>query len=170
MQHDPLGPSPELRQAVQARFLLGRFTCHGPDHWARVEEFGMRLAPLTGADLVVVRYFALFHDSCRESDGQDPDHGARGGELARQLRGRLFEMEDRRFELLVEACRTHTAGLNHPDPTIGTCWDSDRLDLLRVGLVPDPHYLSTEAARTREIRDWAMERTRRDAFGVRRPR
>lgn len=159
------GPSPELRQAVQSQFLLGTFTCHGPDHWARVEEFGMRLAPLTGADLVVVRYFALFHDSRRQSDGTDPDHGARGAELARELRGRLFEMDDPRFELLVEACRTHTAGFHHSDPTIGTCWDSDRLDLLRVGLVPDPDYLSTQAARSKEIRDWAMARTRRDVGG-----
>jgi uncharacterized protein len=30
-------------------------------------------------------------------------------------------------------------------PTIGTCWDADRLDLGRVGARPDPKYMSTEA-------------------------
>ncbi|MCA9790206.1 MAG: hypothetical protein KC910_00365 [Candidatus Eremiobacteraeota bacterium] len=33
------------------------------------------------------------------------------------------------------------------DPTIATCWDSDRLDLDRVGVDPDPAFLSTAAAR-----------------------
>jgi uncharacterized protein len=39
------------------------------------------------------------------------------------------------------------------DPTIGTCWDADRLDLARegVGIQPRARYMSTEFAR--EIAD-----------------
>jgi hypothetical protein len=41
------------------------------------------------------------------------------------------------------------------DPTIGTCWDADRLDLVRVGTQSEPSYMSTEfgseIARSRKI-------------------
>ena len=33
------------------------------------------------------------------------------------------------------------------DPTIGCCWDADRLDLGRVGIEPEAEYQSTVAAR-----------------------
>lgn len=35
----------------------------------------------------------------------------------------------------------------HLNPTIGVCWDADRLDLTRVGMTPKPKLLSTQAAR-----------------------
>ena len=31
-------------------------------------------------------------------------------------------------------------------PTVGTCWDADRLHLPRVSIVPDPALLSTQTA------------------------
>jgi uncharacterized protein len=34
-------------------------SCHGSDHWARVERNGVWLARETGADERVVRFFAL---------------------------------------------------------------------------------------------------------------
>jgi uncharacterized protein len=58
------------------------------------------------------------------------------------LRGRLFDLADDDFQLLHYACRWHTDEETHPDVTIRTCWDSDRLDLGRVGIVPDPDLLS----------------------------
>ena len=38
--------------------------------------------------------------------------------------------------MLEEACRLHTNGQREADVTIQTCWDADRLDLLRVGTHP----------------------------------
>jgi hypothetical protein len=35
----------------------------------------------------------------------------------------------------------------HPDVTIQTCWDADRLDLGRVGIRPDPARMGTEAGK-----------------------
>ena len=32
------------------------------------------------------------------------------------------------------------------DPTIGTCWDADRLHLPRVSIEPNPAFFSTPAA------------------------
>lgn len=126
---------------------LSPHSVHGPDHWRRVERNGLILATRTGAIIPVVRLFALFHDCRRENDDHDPDHGARGAELAASMHGVHFQLSDAHFELLHEACTWHTDGHHHKDPTIATCWDADRLDLGRVGMVPDPYYMSTEFAR-----------------------
>jgi uncharacterized protein len=116
---------------------------HGPDHWRRVERNGLLLATRSGADIAVVRLFALFHDSRRQSDGRDHDHGARGAEYAKSLHGIAYDLPNDRFELLYYACAWHTDGKHHDDPTIATCWDADRLDLDRVGIVPHPDFMST---------------------------
>ncbi|MEO0415706.1 MAG: hypothetical protein AAF226_12240, partial [Verrucomicrobiota bacterium] len=50
------------------------------------------------------------------------------------------------------ACKWHTDQTHCSDITIGACWDSDRLDLGRVGLIPDSRYLNTILAK--EIADY----------------
>lgn len=70
------------------------------------------------------------------SEGYDDGHGERGGDLALALRGEWFSISDRDFDLLYEACAGHTDGETEADITIQTCWDADRLDLGRVGIVP----------------------------------
>jgi uncharacterized protein len=120
------------------------YSPHGPAHWKRVECNGILLASRTGADVAVVRLFALFHDSRRENDMTDPDHGLRGAQYARTLRGSLFELDDDRFELLAYACTWHTDRDRSDDPTVGTCWDADRLDLGRVGMIPNARLMSTD--------------------------
>jgi uncharacterized protein len=133
--------------------------CHGAVHWARVLENGLKLAESTGANVAVVRLFAVFHDSRRENDGWDDDHGRRGADFAATLRGRLFDLSDADFEVLYRACEWHTHGRTDPDVTVQTCWDSDRLDLGRVGIVPNPRYLCTPAAKSPAVIDWAHQRS-----------
>jgi uncharacterized protein len=136
-----------LWQYVAGQFHSPGYCVHGPDHWRRVERNGILLASRTGADVSVVRLFSLFHDSQRENDGTDDGHGARGAEYASTLRGKLFELSDERFELLRYACVWHTDGMHNPDATIGTCWDADRLDLGRVGVIPSSEFMSTDFGR-----------------------
>jgi uncharacterized protein len=50
-------------------------------------------------------------------------------------------------------------GRTEADNTIQTCWDADRLDLGRVGIVPDPSRLCTAAAKEPAIRAWAYQRS-----------
>ena len=133
----------ELIRTVSSQFRLGSYSDHGPHHWKRVEQNGLWLATQTGADLMVVRLFAWFHDAKRENECNDPDHGRRGGEYATSLRGKLFDLDDAAFESLVSACVGHTDEQFSSDPVIGTCWDADRLDLGRVGMIPSPDYMST---------------------------
>jgi uncharacterized protein len=136
----------KLEQIVSAQFGLGEYSEHGPFHWKRVEKNGIRLTAETGADLYIVRLFAWFHDSRRENEGHDPAHGKRGGEYSATLRGKFFGIEDEGFEKLIYACKWHTDRHHADEPTIGTCWDSDRLDLGRVGIIPSPEYMSTDSA------------------------
>ena len=117
---------------------------HGIEHWHQVEYNGMMLAPRTGADIDVVRLFAIFHDSKRFDDGHDPEHGERGAEFAKECReAKLFEIDDARFEKLYHACKFHTHERSNDDPTISTCYDADRLDLGRVGFPLDPEKMAT---------------------------
>lgn len=136
-----------LWRLATAQFTGPAHSVHGPDHWRRVERNGLLLAERSGADVAVVRLFAIFHDSRRLNDGTDAEHGARGADYAASLRGNAFELADDRFELLRHACVHHTSGLHHADPTIGTCWDADRLDLGRVGVIPHPKFMSTAFGR-----------------------
>ncbi len=136
-----------LWQVVTSQHELHDFSIHGPDHWRRVERNGLLLATTTGADVDIVRLFALFHDSRRIDDGYDEGHGARGAKYAKTLRNSEFEITDAQANLLYYACTWHTERLHHDDPTIGTCWDADRLDLTRIGAIPDARFMSTEIGR-----------------------
>ncbi len=136
-----------LWNVVSAPFAAQAWSLHGPDHWRRVERNGLLLATRTRANLNVVRLFALFHDSRRVNDGWDPHHGARGAELAASYRGNAFQLADDEFDLLHYACVWHTEGTRHEDATIATCWDADRLDLGRVGIIPDPKRMCTDIGR-----------------------
>lgn len=138
---------PRLWREVSAQFACDPESVHGPTHWQRVERTGLVLARHTGANVEVVRLFALFHDARRRHDDSDNTHGQHGAAFATSLRGVLFELADPEFELLHYACTWHTHGQLSDDPTIGTCWDADRLDLGRVGIQPRAEYLSTATGR-----------------------
>jgi uncharacterized protein len=158
--------SPALIHAIRVQYTLPWRGIHGVTHWARVRETGLRLATHTGANAAIVELFAVLHDARRRNEGNDPGHGGRGADLAAKLRGTLIHLSDAEFSLLHAACADHTKGLIEADITIQTCWDADRLDLGRVGTVPDPARLCTTVAREPTMREWAYERSRRtDGYG-----
>ena len=65
----------QLVQDVIARKHYVEYSVHGLQHWQRVERNGLYLAKKEGGDDLVVSLFALFHDSQRVNDYEDP--GAR---------------------------------------------------------------------------------------------
>jgi uncharacterized protein len=149
-----LNLNPLIHQILEDYALPWHGT-HGVGHWARVLENGLRLAETTGAKVEVVQLFAVFHDSRRINEVVDFKHGQRGAELAAELRGDLFDLSDADFELLYFACAHHTDGLIEADITVQTCWDADRLDLGRVGIMPEPKKLCTDAAKVTQMLKWA---------------
>jgi uncharacterized protein len=160
----PIGASRlrELLDAIRRQYRLSWTGLHGVVHWARVLENGLRLAQSTGADPEVVTLFALFHDACRVNDSYDPRHGARGAKLASSLLAAHFEGRPCQLSLLLEACTLHTGGLVEAEATVATCWDADRLDLLRAGITPSPRKLCTAAGRNPAMIAWACDRSRRN--------
>ena len=118
---------------------------HGVDHWRQVGRNGEQLAADTqGADLQIVRVFAAFHDSQRRNEGPDLEHGTRAAEVVRSLG---LDLSPERMETLCAALVDHDRGRVSDDPTIGVCWDADRLELARVGFRVRLDLLSTEAGR-----------------------
>jgi uncharacterized protein len=147
-----------LVDAVLERSTGKNSSIHGESHWQRVAAAGLALLPDTpGAEPELVFLFALFHDSMRVNDSFDPGHGPRAAVLAREMRGGPFDLGDEEMELLAFACEEHTNGGLTKNPTIGVCWDADRLNLWRVGFEPDPRFLSTEAARSEELIAWGRD-------------
>jgi uncharacterized protein len=151
--------SQEMIRLILTRYTLPLGGAHGVPHWARVLENGRRLSKVTGAKIDVVELFAVFHDSRRINEGVDDGHGRRGAELARELRGTVYELDEEESGLLVQACNLHTEGYLDGDITLQTCWDADRLDLGRVGSIPRPEKLCTDGARDPDFLKWAMERS-----------
>lgn len=146
---------------ILEQYVLPLGGLHGISHWARVLEIGRELATRTGARIEVVELFAVLHDSKRQNEGKDDRHGFRAAESLNLLRGAAFELSDDSLDLLFRACAYHTDGLTEEDVTVQTCWDSDRLDLGRAGITPDPARLCTDAARDRGMlkqSHWKSER------------
>jgi uncharacterized protein len=151
-----------LMHTILAHYPLPLDGVHGPAHWARVHENGALLAGKTGADPEVVRLFAVLHDSRRFDEGECFGHGPRAAEFAATLRGTHIHLDDDRFDLLYDACRRHTEGETEADVTVQTCWDADRLDLLRVWIEPDPLRMCTAAAKDPQMLKWAGQRARQN--------
>ena len=61
-----------------------------------------------------------------------------------------------RLGLLCRACAGHADGLTSAEPTVGVCWDADRLNLWRVRVAPSRGLLSTAAARSAEVYEWSL--------------
>ena len=135
---------------------------HGPRHWRDVARVGIRLAEATpGADPELIFLFGLLHDTRRINEWHDPDHGRRAAEIVPQLlQAGLVQLEPTRAALLVQAIANHVEGVTTLEPTVGCCWDADRLTLGRVGVVPKLSYLSTHAAKDESTMAWADEVTR----------
>jgi uncharacterized protein len=65
------------------------------------------------------------------------------------LRATLLHLDADRLDLLCDAMIRHDRGHVSGDPTTGTCWDADRLDLPRVGIRPATRYMSTVEGKRR---------------------
>lgn len=142
---------------ARSRYKLAWDGIHGAAHWSRVKLFGETIGRACGADLEVVRHFAFLHDISRENDNGDIMHGARAAEVIYAHRDR-FNLDRQQLSLLMEAVEHHSGGETTQNPTIGACWDADRLDLARLLVEPSPALLSTAPARDPEIIEWARKK------------
>ena len=144
----------QVKQWAISRWSLGEL--HGISHWERVERNGLLVAT-PECDVTVIRLFAYLHDSCRENDGYDEEHGPRAAKMIVGLRKALLKgLSDQQFETLQKAIRLHTSTHRTGNPTIDACFDADRLDLGRVDIIPNPQKMATKKGKelARKINRW----------------
>lgn len=144
----------EFLKHLKDQFKIDWHGVHGANHWARVFHHGKYIAQRREADLVVVELFSFLHDSCRLDDYRDPKHGDRGAEFAYGINGQFFQLDPIQLDNLCYAIKHHSEGDTSTNATIQTCWDADRLDLGRVGIIPSPKFLSDVA---QEMIDYAFD-------------
>ena len=146
---------------IKSEFKLDWGGIHGANHWARVLHHGKTIGELRQADLLVVELFGFLHDSCRLNDGRDPQHGQRAADFAHGIHGDFYQLNPKQLDLLCFAMQHHSGGEVSTNLTIQTCWDSDRLDLGRVGIIPSPKFISAEGA---QFIDYAFDLSLKQSF------
>lgn len=147
-------------QSILSEYRLNLRGTHGVWHWLRVRSNGLALADATpDADCEVVELFALLHDSQRFDEYEDLEHGARAAVFVERLSAEgIITLGRARLKTLMKACAGHTIEARSKNPTIGCCYDADRLDLSRLGDAPDDRYMSTKASADPELRRLAWGR------------
>lgn len=149
----------ELRQwAIQFREErikqknLDLGTTHGVGHWDRVYANGKLLIDKDVNEKVLAA-FAYTHDTWRNDDWGDNDHGPRASRALMLIRfSKLSFLTDEEFELLRKACRLHTESDGTENPTLNACFDSDRLDIVRIGFTPDPEMMCSRMGKSLAIK------------------
>lgn len=138
-----------LNEAIKVFKLNSERSIHGPEHWDQVERNVIELGEnIPGCDIEIARLFAILHDCKRQDEDVDKEHGKRAAEFARELYDKgMLEIDPEQFSTLIFAIKHHSDGLVSSDPTIGVCWDADRLDLPRVGTTPVADMLSIQYAK-----------------------
>ena len=136
-----------LREYAIKHSKLGDYSVHGVSHWDRVAR-NAEVLITSDVDELVVKAFAYIHDVERVNESDDLQHGPRAALLVEEIRSSVLSfLNDQEIEQLKEACRLHTLRHRTEDATVNTCFDTDRLDLGRVGITPNPDKMATAAGR-----------------------
>lgn len=143
----------QIQQAISADFnqeACGYY--HGPDHWGRVSQHAVATARSLGINPLIPHLFGMVHDSQREDEGHDPGHGPRAAAWVAEHAHDLFHfLSPQDIDLLALACELHSEGETEGPPQVQACWDADRLDLWRVGIEPNPRYLSCDYSKNPHV-------------------
>ena len=136
----------KLKEYLLENFLLGKLSMHGPSHWDRVLENGLLIAKEdSNIDKLIIILFSYIHDSKRIDEYTDAEHGERAASSIEELEKlKLININHKQKEILHFAVKNHNKGNKSQNPTIGACWDADRLELNRVGIFPSAEFFSTK--------------------------
>ena len=139
---------------------------HGVAHWTRVHRYGLLLADsleLPDTEKLAIALFGWTHDLARTDDAGGNVHAYDGAKYVQVVTDNLFrDFPNTTLDVVKVAIRYHSDGMNTEEAihelaitehsnwsresvlnVIGCCWDADRLDLLRLGIVPNESKMST---------------------------
>ncbi len=143
----------ELVEMIKQNFLIDYYGDHGIYHWERVYINTQKLSSYYKVESEVFELFSLLHDSKRVNEFKDKHHGKNAAEFTKKLLNEgIIKLNDEDAEKLIYACANHTySDKNNPlfnDIVVQICFDSDRLDIGRVGYAVDEKYLATDYAKS----------------------
>ena len=153
--------SKELILLLKETFKLDWYGIHGVSHWTRVRVNGLLIANENQANKKIVELFAFLHDSKRQSEHKDYEHGLRAAHFVHSLSEEFLGLDKTEKDLLCFACEYHSHGLLEADITALTCWDADRLDLGRINIQPIAKRLGTTIAIKPDFLEKAYQRSLR---------
>lgn len=140
---------------ILINFRLDFYGVHGFPHWCRIIDNGLYLSKFYDIDMDIIISFVFFHDIERVFDEYDYQHGVRGGKFFMENKS-LLSITDKQAAIIFEASCGHT-DIHHSDNlNIVACWDSDRHDLMRVGIQPQSPFLNLK--KSKEI-DFILDRS-----------
>ena len=121
---------------------------HGPVHWFKVYRNCQDIDTMIYENRDENRdwfywCFAMLHDCKRTSEQADPAHGIEAAKMVPNDKSQ-FNISLARAIKLHQMGQTMDETAPLGDMRIGICWDADRLELVRVGIMPDPKYMSTD--------------------------
>ena len=148
----------DLIESIKQEFKIDYYGDHGISHWRRVYCNTQKLSRYYDIESEIFELFALLHDSKRHDEFEDIHHGVRAaGFVQKLLRDGVISLNEKDVERLLYACANHTksdkADPLYDDLIVQICFDSDRLDIGRVGFEVDPAYLATDYAKELIDRD-----------------
>lgn len=118
---------------------------HGVQHLRQVAFLAGRFAYSLNVDYKTAIIGGYLHDCARSDDGGGNSHAHESAFLAKRIIETNWSSTD--IDKIFYAIYYHADGLNTNDPFIGCIWDADRLNLVRLGLIPKVELLSTEFAK-----------------------
>lgn len=137
---------------------------HGVAHWARVHRFGLTLSKklnLTEPEKLSIALFAWCHDLARTDDSGNQHHAYDGACYVEEIVNCLFKgFPEDVLQMAQIAIKHHSDSMNAEEAqhagkidtpfsrestlnVLGCCWDADRLDLLRLNIIPEETRMST---------------------------
>jgi uncharacterized protein len=143
----------DLISLIKEELQIDFHGIHGIRHWQNVFYNTQILSSHYNINSEVFELFSLLHDSKREDEYLDRHHGKRAAAFVEELiqNNIINNLSQQDVDRLRYACANHTYSDKKPplynDLIVQICFDSDRLDIGRVGVEVDPYYLSTSYAK-----------------------
>lgn len=152
MNNKILFKNQSLLNIVISQFQLDINDDHGIKHWERVYHNTQLLSNYYNIKSDVFELFSLLHDSKREDEYEDLKHGKRAALFVKELvNSEIINISKEDKNRLVFACSNHTVTNTKAklfnDLIVQICFDADRLDIGRVGIIPEEKYFCTDFAK-----------------------
>lgn len=136
----------QVEENVVPYLSFSNSNIHGIKHLRKVAYLAGRFATCLNTNIEAAVIGGYLHDCARIDDGVGNHHAHKSAVLAEKILNEIYPnyVESK---TIYNAIYSHADGLISDDKIIGCVWDADRLNLIRLGIIPQLDLLSTPVAR-----------------------